>query len=68
MRVVWNVVNNTDIDSISPATYLERSLSSIIRGAAESREEFYHFLSKYSSRGDDDDKHVISIAISMADG
>ena len=55
MRVVWNVVNNTDIDSISPATYLERGLSSIIRGAAESREEFYHFLAKYSSRGDDDD-------------
>lgn len=56
MRVVWNVVNNTDIDSISPATYLERSLSNIIRDAAESEEEFYHFLSHFNSRGDDDDK------------
>ena len=55
MRVVWNIVNNTDIDSISPATYLERNLSSIIRGAAESGEEFYHYLSRYNSRGDDDD-------------
>ena len=55
MRVVWNVVNNTDIDSISPATYLERGLSSIIRGAADSGEEFYHFLANYNSRGDDDD-------------
>lgn len=55
MRVVWNIVNNTDIDSISPATYLERGLSSIIRGAADSGEEFYHFLARYNSRGDDDD-------------
>lgn len=55
MRIVWNVVNNTDIDSISPATYLERGLSSIIRGAADSGEEFYHFLARYNSRGDDDD-------------
>jgi len=55
MRVVWNVVNNTDIDSISPATYLERGLSSIIRGAADSGEEFYHFMANYNSRGDDDD-------------
>lgn len=55
MRVVWNVVNNTDIDSISPATYLERNLSSIIRGAAESGEELYSYLSNYSSKGDDDD-------------
>lgn len=55
MRVVWNIVNNTDIDSISPATYLERNLSAIIRGAAESGEEFYHYLAKFSSRGDDDD-------------
>ena len=55
MRVVWNIVNNTDIDSISPATYLERNLSSIIRGAAESGEEFYHYLSRYNSKGDDDD-------------
>ena len=55
MRIVWNVVNNTDIDSISPATYLERGLSSIIRGSADSGEEFYHFLARYNSRGDDDD-------------
>lgn len=55
MRVVWNIVTNTDIDSISPATYLERNLSAIIRGAAESGEEFYHYLAKFSSRGDDDD-------------
>lgn len=55
MRVVWNIVNNTDIDSISPATYLERNLSSIIRGAAKSGEEFYYYLSRYNSKGDDED-------------
>lgn len=55
MRVVWNIVSNTDIDSISPATFLERNLSSIIRGAAESGEEFYHFMANYNSRGDDED-------------
>ena len=55
IRVVWNIVNNTDIDSISPATYLERNLSAIIRGAAESGEEFYHYLSRFNSKGDDDD-------------
>lgn len=57
MRVVWNVVSNTDIDSISALTVLERSLSGIIRGAAQSQKEFYHYLSEYSSKANDEDSN-----------
>jgi hypothetical protein len=39
MRVVWNIVENTNIDNISAVTFTERNLSRIVRFSAKSYKE-----------------------------
>ncbi|WP_279086842.1 DUF262 domain-containing protein [Bacteroides acidifaciens] len=47
MRVVWNVVENTNIDSLTPTSSLIRKFSSIIRYIAQS--EYTNFYSALAS-------------------
>ena len=52
MRVVWNVIENTNIDSLTPVSSLVRKFSMIIRFVADKMKEggsFYGALSLYSS-------------------
>ena len=53
MRVVWNVIENTNIDSLTPVSSLVRKFSMIIRFVADKMKEgdsFYGALSLYSSK------------------
>lgn len=57
MRIVWNVVENTNIDSLTPVSSLIRKFSvvihSVAKGMAEG-ESFYHALSQW--KGSDTDE------------
>lgn len=56
MRVVWNVVENTNIDGLSPQTATLRKLAEIIRAAAKAR-DLYGVLSSYAV-GDDNSRAI----------
>lgn len=47
MRVVWNVVENTDVTGVPVMTNLERTFNVMIRSAATSGKEFYSFLASF---------------------
>lgn len=47
MRVVWNIVENTDVNSVAVLVNLERTFNVMIRNAAISGQEFYAFLSTF---------------------
>ena len=52
MRVVWNVIENTNIDNLTPVSSLVRKFSMIIRfvaGKMKEGDSFYGALSLYSS-------------------
>ena len=68
MRVLWNIVENTNIDNFSKLAALNRSLRNILHHAANAANEgvsFYAALSKYRSdeNGDDFDTLERSRAI-----
>ena len=57
MRVVWNVVENTNIDSLTPVSSLIRKFSAVIRYIARSSEEgitFYEALSQWKDTNTDE--------------
>lgn len=57
MRVVWNVVENTNIDSLTPVSSLIRKFSAVIHGIAGRMfkgDSFYHALSQWKE--DDNDE------------
>ena len=57
MRIVWNVVENTNIDSLTPVSSLIRKFSAIIHSIAQrmSREEsFYYALSQWKEDSTDE--------------
>ncbi len=45
MRVVWNVVENTNIDGLAPTTLLIRFFSNLIQSISKHEEPFYKALS-----------------------
>lgn len=63
MRVVWNVIENTNIDSLSPVSSLIRKFSAIIHFIAEKEAEghsFYKALSMWAdNNGDKENRAVI---------
>ena len=68
MRVLWNIVENTNIDNFSKLAALNRSLRNILRHTAAAAKEgvsFYAALAKYRSDegGDDSDTLERSRAI-----
>lgn len=57
MRVVWNVVENTNIDSLTPVSSLIRKFSAVIRYIARRYEEgitFYEALSQWKDTNTDE--------------
>lgn len=57
MRVVWNVVENTNIDSLTPVSSLIRKFSAVIRYIARRSEEgitFYEALSQWKDTNTDE--------------
>lgn len=57
MRVVWNVVENTNIDSLTPVSSLIRKFSAVIRNTAKKNEEgvvFYEALSQWKDANPDE--------------
>lgn len=57
MRVVWNVVENTNIDSLTPVSSLIRKLSAVVRYTARRSEEgitFYEALSQWKDANSDE--------------
>ncbi len=53
MRVVWNVVENTNIDSLTPVSSLIRKLSAVIRNTARQSAEGVSFYAPLSQWKDD---------------
>ena len=53
MRVVWNVVENTNIDSLTPVTILIRHFSNIIKDAAVKSRKSISFYEALSNLEDD---------------
>lgn len=47
MRVIWNVVENTDVTGVPVVTNLERTFYVMIKSAAASGKEFYSFLASF---------------------
>lgn len=57
MRIVWNVVENTNIDSLTPVSSLIRKFSAIIHSIAKrmsGEESFYYALSQWKEDGTDE--------------
>ena len=57
MRVVWNVVENTNIDSLTPVSSLIRKFSSVIKNTSKRSAEgidFYAALSQWKDDNSDD--------------
>ena len=57
MRVVWNVVENTNIDSLTPVSSLIRKFSSVIHSIAKRMSEgepFYYALSQWKEDNTDE--------------
>lgn len=57
MRIVWNVVENTNIDSLTPVSSLIRKFSAIIHSIAKrmsGEESFYYALSQWKEDSTDE--------------
>lgn len=57
MRIVWNVVENTNIDSLTPVSSLIRKFSAIIHSIAKrisGEESFYYALSQWKEASTDE--------------
>ncbi|PJE98613.1 DUF262 domain-containing protein, partial [Prevotella intermedia] len=57
MRIVWNVVDNTNIDSLTPVSSLIRKFSAIIHSIAKrmsGEESFYYALSQWKEDSTDE--------------
>ena len=57
MRVVWNVVENTNIDSLTPVSSLIRKFSALIHNIAHrvaQSDSFYYALSQWKEDNDDE--------------
>lgn len=57
MRVVWNVVENTNIDSLTPVSSLIRKFSAVIHSIANrvaKGDTFYYALSQWKEDNDDE--------------
>ena len=57
MRVVWNVVENTNIDSLTPVSSLIRKFSAVIHSIANRvavGDSFYYALSQWKEDNDDE--------------
>ncbi len=57
MRVVWNVVENTNIDSLTPVSSLVRKFSAVIHSVANrvnNGESFYYALSQWKEDNTDE--------------
>lgn len=58
MRVLWNIVENTNIDNLSKVAALNRSIKNLVHHVADSAKEgvsFYTALSRYKSDENEDD-------------
>lgn len=58
MRVLWNIVENTNIDNLSKVAALNRSIKKIVHHTSDAAKEgvsFYSALSKYRTDENDDD-------------
>ena len=53
MRVVWNVIENTNIDSLTPVSSLIRKFSAVIHNTAMRAEEFKSFYAAFAQLKDD---------------
>ena len=57
MRVVWNVIENTNIDSLTPVSSLARKFSAVIHNVArrqKSGESFFYALSQWREDNSDE--------------
>lgn len=44
MRIVWNVIENTNIDSLTPVSSLIRKFSAVIHFIADKNQKGCHFM------------------------